>query len=255
MPLTTIKIKNIASGSKGNCTILICDNVKLLIDIGITYKQLEISLEENNLDINDFLGVLITHNHKDHIKGIKTLLNKTNLKLLIPQKMLKSLQEEESSIKETNCIFIDNTFDIGPVHIELFNTSHDAPVSVGYNIDYNNKHITYVTDTGYLNRKILTTMMNKDLYFIESNHDEKMLMDGPYPRFLKERVISDHGHLSNNTTAKYLKKVMGKNTKYVVLAHLSEVNNTKEKAKESLKDIKAKVYIADQKEGTPFIEV
>ena len=255
MHSTTIKIKNIASGSKGNCTLLICNDIKLLIDIGITYKQLNESLENNGLNINDFLGVLITHNHKDHIKGLKTLLNKTDIKVLIPKKMFKSIKEEEPSINENNCIFIDDNFNIGNLNIELLNTSHDAPVSVGYNINYNDKTLVYITDTGYLNRKILTKIMNKNIYFIESNHDEAMLMDGPYPRFLKERVISDYGHLSNKTTANYLKKVIEKDTKYIVLAHLSEINNTKDKALDAVKDIKVKVLIADQKEGTPFIEV
>ena len=251
-----MKIKNIASGSKGNCTLLLCDDINLIIDIGITYKQLIETIKEINLSIDDFFYLLITHNHKDHIKGLKTLLNKSNIKVLIPKKMFKSLKEEEPSIKEDNCIFIDEKYSIGNLNIELLNTSHDAPVSVGYNIKYNDKEITYITDTGYLNRKILARIMNKDLYFIESNHDEKMLMEGPYPRFLKERVISDYGHLSNKMTSNYLKKVIGNKTRIIVLAHLSEINNTKEKAKEAVKDIKnIKIYIADQKDGTPILEI
>ena len=251
-----MKIKNIASGSKGNCTLLLCDDINLIIDIGITYKQLIETIKEINLSIDDFFYLLITHNHKDHIKGLKTLLNKSNIKVLIPKKMFKSLKEEEPSIKEDNCIFIDEKYSIGNLNIELLNTSHDAPVSVGYNIKYNDKEITYITDTGYLNRKILARIMNKDLYFIESNHDEKMLMEGPYPRFLKERVISDYGHLSNKMTSNYLKKVIGDKTKIIILAHLSEINNTKEKAKEAVKDIKnIKIYIADQKDGTPILEI
>ena len=102
-------------------------------------------------------------------------------------------------------------------------------------------------------------MLSKDIYIIEANHDEVMLMDGPYPRFLKERVISDKGHLSNNTTAKYLKKIIGKNTKYIILAHLSEKNNTEEKALEAiyeqLGDTDINVLIARQKEEGPLIEV
>ena len=102
-------------------------------------------------------------------------------------------------------------------------------------------------------------MVNHDLYLIESNHDEVMLMEGPYPRFLKDRVISDRGHLSNKTTSKYLSSITGPKTKYVILAHLSEKNNTKEKALEAIKeanlDKKIKVLIADQYEEGPIIEV
>ena len=101
-------------------------------------------------------------------------------------------------------------------------------------------------------------MINKDMYIIETNHDEEMLMNGPYPRFLKERVISDYGHLSNYTTAKYLKKIVGPNTKNIVLAHISEVNNTKELAYNTVKeeiDDNIKITIAYQDTGTELIEV
>ena len=102
-------------------------------------------------------------------------------------------------------------------------------------------------------------MTEKDIYIIEANHDEVMLMDGPYPRFLKERVISDKGHLSNKTTAKYLKKIIGKNTQYIILAHLSEKNNTEEKVleaiEEELGETNINILIAKQKEESPMIEV
>ena len=119
--------------------------------------------------------------------------------------------------------------------------------------------MVYITDTGYINRKILNRIENKDIYLIESNHDEIMLMDGPYPRFLKERVISDKGHLSNKTTAKYLKKIIGNNTKNIILAHISEKNNSKEKVLEAIKDEGIRkdisIYLAEQYEESPFIEV
>ena len=131
--------------------------------------------------------------------------------------------------------------------------------SIGFIINHNNKSLVYVTDTGYINRKYLNRMVGKDAYIIESNHDEVMLMDGPYPRFLKERVISDKGHLSNKTTAKYLKKIIGSNTKNIILAHLSEKNNTEELALEAMQeeelDKQAKIIIARQNEESDFIEV
>ena len=172
--------------------------------------------------------------------------------------MFKSLQEFIPILTEEDCIYIDDDTDINGMHINLIHTSHDAPCSVGYNITCEGKTITYVTDTGYINRKFLNTMINKDMYIIESNHDEEMLMNGPYPRFLKERVISDYGHLSNYTTAKYLKKIVGSNTKNIVLAHLSETNNTKELAYNTVKeqiDDDINVIIANQDTGTELIEV
>lgn len=235
---------------------MLCDNTNIIIDMGISYLTLKRSLEENSLSFLDFQGILITHCHKDHISGLSTLVNKTKLNIYIPEGMYDSLKEY---VPKNRCIFVDDNFNINDVSIELIHTSHDAPSSVGYIIEYNNKSLVYVTDTGYINRKYLNKMVNKDLYLIESNHDEVMLMDGPYPRFLKERVISDTGHLSNNTTSKYLKKLVGDKTRNIILAHLSENNNTEEKALEAIKNenlpSNIKIYIARQHEESEIIEV
>ena len=251
-----MKIKTIASGSKGNCSIVLCDETKFIIDMGISYLTLKKSLEENSLSFEQFTGVLITHNHKDHINGLASLIKKTNLQLFIPQEMYEGIKE---IVPKDRCEFIDDIFIINDVTIELIHTSHDAPYSVGFIINQDDKCIVYVTDTGYINRKYLAKMINKDLYLIESNHDEVMLMDGPYPRFLKERVISDKGHLSNTTTSKYLKKLVGDRTKYIILAHISEKNNTEELAyectKKALEDDKIEVLIAKQYEESQMIEV
>ena len=252
-----MKIKVIESGSKGNCTIILLDYINLIIDIGISYKKLIESLDKLNININEITGLLITHNHKDHISGLTTFLNKTNISIFIPKKMYKSLKSEIPELTEDRCIFIDDEDKILDVNLKLIHTSHDAPFSIGYDIIYKDKELIYITDKGYLNRKILNNIKNKDIYIIESNHDEKMLMDGPYPRFLKERVISDYGHLSNNTTAKYLQKIIGDKTKYIILAHLSETNNTEELALSTIKELipDKEIIIATQKEGTSLIEV
>ncbi len=250
-----MKFKVIASGSKGNCTVIITDQAKIIIDMGISYLTLKKCLEEDSLSLDQFTGILITHCHKDHISGLASLLKHTKLKVYIPEKMYDSLKEV---LEKDKCIFIDDNFTIENLNIELIHTSHDAPASVGYIIESNNKNIVYVTDTGYINRKYLIKMKEKDCYIIESNHDEKMLMDGPYPRFLKERVISDKGHLSNITTSKYLQKIIGKNTKTIVLAHLSETNNTESLALETTKEAlnsNLNIIVAKQHEPSPIIEV
>ena len=251
-----MKVKTIASGSKGNCTIVLCDETNIIIDMGISYLTLKKSLEENSLSFDNFSGILVTHCHKDHTKGLASLINKTKLPVYIPEGMYESLKE---FVPYAKCIFIDDEFEINDVKIELIHTSHDAPSSVGFIIEHNNKSLVYVTDTGYINRKYLARMVGKDAYIIESNHDEVMLMDGPYPRFLKERVISDKGHLSNRTTAKYLKKIIGNNTKNIVLAHLSENNNTEELALQAMHeqglDEKVNIMIARQYEESNMIEV
>ena len=253
---TKIKFKMIASGSKGNSGIVLSGETKLIIDMGISYLTLKKSLEGNSLSLSDFSGILITHCHKDHTSGLASLLKHTSLKVYIPEEMYESLKE---IVPKDNCIFVPDIFEINDTKIELIHTSHDAPYSVGFIINNKDKSIVYITDTGYINRKYLKKMIGKDAYIIESNHDEIMLMDGPYPRFLKERVISDKGHLSNNTTAKYLSKIISNNTKYVVLAHLSETNNREELALNAMKeekiDKKTTIVIAKQHEETEFMEV
>lgn len=251
-----MKVQTIASGSKGNCTIVLCNDTNLIIDMGISYLTLKNSLEENSLFFDNFNGILITHCHKDHTKGLSSLIKKTNIPVYIPEKMYDSIKEY---VPYPRCIIIDDEFYINDVKINLLHTSHDAPCSVGFIIRNNDKSLVYITDTGYINRKILNNIVGKDCYIIESNHDEVMLMDGPYPRFLKERVISDKGHLSNITTAKYLKKIVGKNTKNIILAHRSETNNTEEKILEAINNVELdkniNIYIARQNEEGPLIEV
>ena len=251
-----MKVQIIASGSKGNCTIVLCNDTNLIIDMGISYLTLKNSLEENSLSFDNFNGILITHCHKDHTKGLSSLIKKTNIPVYIPEKMYNSIKEY---VPYPRCIIIDDEFYINDVKINLLHTSHDAPCSVGFIIRNNDKSLVYITDTGYINRKILNNIVGKDCYIIESNHDEVMLMDGPYPRFLKERVISDKGHLSNITTAKYLKKIVGKNTKNIILAHRSETNNTEEKILEAIDNVELdkniNIYIARQNEEGPLIEV
>ena len=251
-----MKVKVIASGSRGNVTLLICEKTKLLIDIGLSYISVKQHLEENNVDINSIDGLLITHSHTDHIKGLSTIIKKTNIAIYIPEEMY---HEIENVVPKERCIFIGDKFNINEIKIELIHTSHDTDFSVGYIIEYQEKTLVYVTDTGYINRKYLKKMIDKNIYIIESNHDETMLMDGPYPRFLKERVISDRGHLSNKTTASYLNKLVTDNTKYIVLAHLSEKNNTRELAYNEtsnvIKNKKIDLLIAEQDEETKLIEV
>ena len=169
--------------------------------------------------------------------------------------------ELKEHVADQHIEFIDDTFTIGDFKIRLIHTSHDTACSVGYIIENDQRSMVYVTDTGYINERYLKQMKNKDIYIIESNHDEKMLMDGPYPYQTKQRIISDVGHLSNETTASYLKTLIGEQTKYIVLSHLSETNNTKELAFSALEKVlenipyQPEVLIAEQDVVGDLIEV
>ena len=120
-------------------------------------------------------------------------------------------------------------------HVDIINTSHDASESKGYVFTTNDSSLVYITDTGYINNKYFKKLYNKNMYIMESNHDVEMLMHGKYPPWLKQRVLSDKGHLSNQASSFYLSKLIGNNTKTVVLAHLSHENNTEEIALDTLK--------------------
>ena len=134
----------------------------------------------------------------------------------------------------SNYHYIEDEFNIGSIHINAIKTSHDAPDSRGYVLSGKKKSIVYITDTGYINKKYFDVLKNRDLYIMESNHDIEMLTNGSYPYKLRKRILSDKGHLSNYDSAKYLSSFIGDNTKYILLAHLSEENNTEEKAYETL---------------------
>lgn len=253
-----IRFMSLSSGSKGNCSYIGTDNVKLLIDIGISYGTLEKMLIKNNIDIDEINGILITHIHSDHIKGLKQLVKKKDIKVFIPDKMKKEVLE---FVDDEYIEVIDDFTMMLDLGVNLIYTSHDTECSVGYLFENNDTSLVYITDTGYINRKYLKVIDNKDIYFLESNHDEAMLMDGPYPYYLKQRVISDSGHLSNNMTAKYLKTIIGNKTKCIILAHVSEKNNTYDLAydtvNEKLKEISynGDLFVAKQDEVTKLVEV
>lgn len=254
-----MKVQTICSGSKGNCTLVSDHQVNFFIDMGLSYLSLKKSLEKIALLPEMVPIVLITHNHNDHIKGLASFVTKTNAKCYIPKGMYEEINQV---IDDKHIVIVEDEFDIMDFHIQLIHTSHDTACSVGYLITNHGHSMVYITDTGYINRKYLKKMKNCDIYILESNHDEKMLMEGPYPYYLKQRVIGDKGHLSNNATAGYLKEIVGDNTKYIILAHLSEKNNTEELARnavlkeiESLGNLNKKLLIARQNEESPYLEV
>lgn len=251
-----MKIKVLASGSKGNCSLIETKSTRFLIDIGITYQRLKKELEKIALSLDDIDALLLTHAHNDHTSGLKVLLKHSNFKIYANKEIIKELTTDINKDRielYSPLIYLNNT------ELTIFKTSHDAKGSVGFLITEETS-LVYITDTGYLNRKYFPLLTNKNIYYIESNHDEKMLMDGPYPYYLKQRIISDEGHLSNETTATYLKKLVGDATKYIILAHLSEHNNKEEIAyntsREALKDREdIKIVVAKQNEALEEIEV
>jgi len=249
----------LTSGSDGNSTYIETEDTKILIDAGLNSKYITERLAELGVSSSEIEYIFMTHTHTDHTGALKTFIKKNHPKIVITPQMLELLEflkEYDNLIEAKPIITIGNTT------IEYFNTSHDAPDSRGYLIEDNNSSMVYMTDTGYLNQKYFKKLANKNLYIIEANHDVEMLINGPYQKWLKTRILSDHGHLSNNAAGFYLSKLIGPDTKKVILAHLSRENNTESEALKTVKktlkeyDIDFEdIIVAKQKEKTKGINV
>ncbi len=224
----------LGSGSKGNSTLLIGNNKKILIDVGFSYPQMTKNLLKYGIDPKDIDAILVTHTHKDHVIGLSSFAKKTHVKVYTNSLMF---DEVSKIVNEEEIIINDESYSIGEFNINPFPTSHDAKGSCGFIIDDDLSSLVYVTDTGYINKTNLSKMHNKNIYIFESNHDINMLMTGPYPYILKQRVVGDKGHLSNEMAGNYLKEIIGDATKKIILAHLSEINNTHELAIKTVRDI------------------
>ncbi len=236
-----MKISILGSGSLGNVSLLITDKLKVLIDCGMSYTYIKNQLKEYGIHPEEIDFIILTHDHDDHIYGLEQYKKRHNTQIIFEP------SEEQNNILE-----------IKDLKITSFPLSHDAEYINGYVFENNNKRIAYITDTGYINIKNHELLNNLDCYIIESNHDIEMLMEGSYPHYLKQRIISDRGHLSNYDAMNYLNKFIGKRTKKIVLFHLSEKNNSIDLVKKEFEKLNKQdidLYIAKQKEKTELINI
>ena len=254
-----MKISVLASGSKGNVSYIETAETKVLVDLGMNSIYVERELKNINIDPKNIDGIILTHTHSDHINGLRVFVKKYKTKVYLTKRMLEEINK---LFILDNYELIENDFSIKDLDIETINTSHDAPDSKGYIFKSNDKRISYITDTGYLNRKYKDKLSNINLYVMESNHDIKLLQNGRYPYYLKQRILSDKGHLSNEMCSKYLVDYMGEKTKTIILIHLSQENNDPEVALTTLKNrLKENnitfdnIIISEQNKQTGLIEV
>ena len=215
-----------ASGSTGNCLAVSHNSTNILVDAGISLRRIESALAQSKLSMRDITGVLITHEHSDHISAIKMITKKYAVPIYAPHtvaaRIIGMLPETEEHIR---VIPVGETFTIGELQIRAFHTCHDTDESVGYRI-IGDGSFAIATDTGCVTDEIFTALNGCDTVLIESNHDEDMLRYGPYPVVLKRRILSEYGHLSNEMCASLALRLAENGTKTIILGHLSKINNT-----------------------------
>ena len=212
----------LASGSKGNCTYVETKNHHILIDMGKNKKYIVDALKSIAVDPKTIDIILISHLHADHISALETFIHNIPATVYMPEEMFASL----NSLHNYEHIKIyDDEINLDDLKIYAIKSSHDAIASRNFIIEEGDTSVVQITDTGYIKSKYFNLLKNRDVYFIESNHDIEMLTHGPYPDWLKRRILSDEGHLSNEAAGFYLSKLIGDKTKKVYLMHLSEENN------------------------------
>lgn len=241
------KISPLYSSSSGNSTYIGTKNGGILIDAGASFKGISEKLSALDTTAEEILAVAVTHEHIDHIKGLKTFLKNSGASLIASSETLNALAEKDSIPKNTKIITAeDKPIDICGIEINRFPTSHDCVGSSGYTLTLpDNKKVAICTDLGLMTDTVRQAIIGSDLVLLESNHDIEMLKKGPYPPQLKVRILSDKGHLSNNICAAELKTLLQNGTKRFILGHLSQHNNTpllaKSCATASLMDLGAKI--------------
>lgn len=229
---------SLSSGSSGNCYYIGNGTDGILVDAGISTKNIRKSLDDQDIPITSVKGILITHNHTDHVRGLEVLARRHSLPVYTSSTIWKNLAHPCSKLSKDlfKEIQLREKFQIAGFHIECFPVSHDAPETVGFQICSDEKIITIATDTGQISDLMAPYLEAANLLVIESNYDEEMLINGQYPYFLKKRIMSDKGHLCNTQTSDFLADNINDNHHYICLAHLSKHNNTPELALQCLSD-------------------
>ena len=232
-----MKLCSIASGSSGNCVYVGQGESHLLVDAGISGKRIEEGLKSIGVNPADLSGILVTHEHTDHIQGIGVLIRKYQIPLYgTVETLCAMLKGRIGKIQEEllRPIEPDTSFFIGEIKVSPFSTSHDASNPVCYTFEANGHKVAMATDLGMYSEYTIEQLQNAEVLYLEANHDENMLLVGKYPYYLKQRILGARGHLSNEAAASLLNKILHPTLKSVLLAHLSKENNIPELAYETV---------------------
>ncbi|MGN0317291.1 MAG: MBL fold metallo-hydrolase [Lachnospira sp.] len=234
-----MRMMPIASGSGGNCIYIGSDNTHIIIDAGVSRKRIEEGLNCAGISLKDISAILVTHEHSDHIKSLGVISRKDNIPMYATKGTFDGMCScsllGSFSHDNVNIISADKEFLIGDLKIKPFTISHDANEPVAYSVINNNKKATVLTDLGVYTDYTIGNLKNSDIMLVESNHDENLLEVGSYPYSLKQRILSNKGHLSNVSCGKLIDTVLHDRVERIYLGHISKENNYDRLAFETVK--------------------
>ena len=220
-------VHTLASGSSGNALVCSCGDTHLLIDAGISCRRITTALRELGLTLNDLTAVLITHTHTDHIGGLQTLVKHCSVPLYGSGQTIRGLCYRMAGLEDrVRELPFGAAQVLGCCTVTAFRTSHDAPGACGYRIDTADGSVGILTDTGYITNEAAAVLPGVDFAVLETNHDIETLRSGPYPYYLKQRILGAEGHLCNEDAARFAVTLANAGASELVLAHLSQENNT-----------------------------
>lgn len=226
-----LQLHTLASGSSGNALLVSGGGSHILIDAGISCRRITTALKGLGIDPADLSAVLVTHEHSDHVSGIATLVKKLPVKVYASAGTARQLAYRIPFRPEQLMAFgAGAEFDLGPFHCASFSTPHDAADSVGYTVELEGSRLAVATDLGYVTDTVRRAVLGADTVVVESNHDVDWVNCGPYPYYLKQRILGDRGHLCNEDGALLAAQAVEAGARTVVLAHLSRENNTPARA-------------------------
>ncbi|OYO40033.1 phosphoribosyl 1,2-cyclic phosphodiesterase [Lachnotalea glycerini] len=230
---------SITSGSSGNCIYVGSSNTHLMIDAGISGKRIENGLNQIGLKTADMNGILITHEHSDHIGGLGVVSRRYGIPIYATKGTIREIKSAKSLGAIPDELFreieADKEFQVDELTVHPFTVSHDAVQPVAYRISRGEKSIAVATDLGKYDDYTIDNLKDLDVLLLEANHDINMLQVGSYPYYLKQRILGDKGHLSNELSGRLLCRLLSDKLKAVVLGHLSKENNYEELAYETVR--------------------
>jgi phosphoribosyl 1,2-cyclic phosphodiesterase len=214
-----------ASGSKGNSILVSSPKTRILVDAGTTCKELVHRLDKTSVEAKQLDALLISHEHGDHVSAAGTLSRRFDLPVFMTKGTLEHLPSKIGHLSSVTIFATGRSFDIGDLHIHAFATSHDAGESAGFVIEHEGSRLGICTDLGIATSLVKVRLQGCHALILEANHDVDKLMGGPYEWFLKQRIRSAHGHLSNEEACELLEAVHHEQLRFVIFAHMSETNN------------------------------